>query len=715
MRAKYKQLLANNKFLSAFSYIESSACAIILIVPIMANIYWLSTVAHLPSDDAACYLKVAYEHYKSFFETPIFPWLRDVYMVRGWTEILFPIFAIPLLFIFGGNALLSVTALAASAYALLVYFTYKLANLYIDRIPAALAAVVATTMSEYFLRYTVILHFSESLWLLFSVISFYYIIKSEYFTKNRETILGAIFFALAINIRPVESVTIYLIPMALVLRAHLRSDKDTKVYVRWALSYAFASFFILAIFAFIKIPGPFVFGLAFVSALSLYVIRRKMLPGELANVELFALISCAIIVLWWSPKMPELFYYSYQCTFGEAAALTDNHPGLAGKIYILNTLISTFNIQTLSFLFVLMCATLIVNYKEKIQRDVAVLGGIVAGMLVPIILMLLLTETSSPRRCYVPVFFLTLCMSVFAMKAGKFTLIRTFAIAVLCLMQLKPLYPFFSNTPKQSWSVTGSFSMDSYRAKDRFAPNFALIDKLNELQITPGSIIAVYSHSTYTPHLRCYEVWSLLLAKSIKNAPYDFRHFRTTTFGQITSPSQQQYTYLLVDSVGGAGASQVIPYSQTVEALVQVATRGDRLPKHTLVNSFEMCGRQHYLYKAEFGTLSKTGQGPAGPSGAGAVPGTVYSTTANNFTGPDWDKGIYIKDGYHTFYFVIKKGEIIPVKVNDEVVIADEKGKVTKVTSCPSGSEWISVFVTTTIKISPKTGGYPNPITCIRQ
>lgn len=711
MYTKFKALLAKEKSPSAFSYIESSACAIILIVPILANIYWLSTVAHLPSDDAACYLEVAYEHYKAFFDTPIIPWLRDVYMVRGWTQILFPVFALPLLFIFGGNALLSVTVLAASAYALLVYFTYKLANLYISRIPAALASVVATTMSAYFIRYTVILHFSESLWLLFSVISFYYIIKSEYFTKNRETVIGAIFFALTINIRPVESVTICLIPMALVLRAHLRSSKEAKAYVRWALSYAFASFLILVIFAFIKIPGPFVFGFAFVSVLSIYVIRCKMLPGKLTNVELFSLISCAIIVLWWSPKMPELFFYSYQCTFGEAAALTDNHPGLAGKIHILKTLLSSFNIQTLAFLFVLACAALIVNYKEKLQSDVAMLGGIAVGMLAPIVLMLLLTETSTPRRCYVPVFFLTICMSVYAMRAGKFTLIRTFAIAVLCLMQLKPLYPFFSNSPKQSWSVTGSFSMNSYQGKNRFAPNFAIIDKLNELKITPGSIIAVYSHSTYTPHLRCYEVWSLLLAKSIKKAPYNFRHFRTTTFGQITSPSQQQYTYLLVDSIGGAGSTQVIPYSQTVEALVQVATSGDRLPKHTLVDSFEMCGRQHYLYKAEFGMLSNTGQGPGNLSGSGAV----YSTTAHNFSGRDWDKGIHIKDGYHTFYFIIKKGETIPVKVNDEVVIADEKGKVTKVTSCPSGSEWISVFVTTTIKISPKTGGYPNPITIIRR
>ncbi|MCE5212582.1 MAG: hypothetical protein LLG40_13650, partial [Deltaproteobacteria bacterium] len=143
-----------------------SCVSIFLVVsPVILIFLWHFYNLGWPNDDAAQYMKTAYEQYLTFQNGSLSDGLKALYQIRGWRPILFPVLATPSLLLFKGNILAATGTTLVICVLVCQIYIYAIARRYLDSFRASLAAAFVGSSPAIMLSGRVF--FSEIAWLAF--------------------------------------------------------------------------------------------------------------------------------------------------------------------------------------------------------------------------------------------------------------------------------------------------------------------------------------------------------------------------------------------------------------------------------------------------------------------------------------------------------------------------------------------------------------------
>lgn len=563
----------------------------ILLGPLIALVWHVNHQAW-PNDDAANYLSTAYEQYLHFKNGTLGDGLAALYQVRGWRPILFPVLAVPFLWIFNGNVIAAVASVLLCAYVgWLVYF-YRIARRYISSFRSAIAATIVGSLFPYYSFSTVF--FSELTWLFFISGSVYHCLTSENFKGRYHALFAGVFLGLATLIRPAETVIIAVIPLALIVaetwRQQIVSTKDI-----------LTSGAIVGILCGILIVAAFVPAITFVVILlvgstviilAIFYVQRSVSVGA-TGLILFTVALCAVNTFWWANSMPALYSWVYETTFGPMAQITsDQSLSIGMGLTLLHIIQYYFSTQLVLILF---AAILLVRpwrkqEKDKKSRKLMELALLSTGMLIPIFVAYMLTQTDDPRRPFVGMAFAILFLAVSALISGPLRRLRTASLGGLAVLQLLGFL---------SWAGEGVAVTNPTQQVEN---NVETINKIIDLGITPGSGVAVYTLSLFDSPNRIYEPAALTLASISLGAQIRIDYaWDIENYDEVLNElSDRGVQYLLLDSyVSSLAQQRPLPYVHFTSELLRRITEGgpQALQKLHLIGQFDLGNRHHWLFK----------------------------------------------------------------------------------------------------------------------
>jgi len=189
-----------------------SCVSIFLVVsPVILIFLWHFYNLGWPNDDAAQYMKTAYEQYLTFQNGSLSDGLKALYQIRGWRPILFPVLATPSLLLFKGNILAATGTTLVICVLVCQIYIYAIARRYLDSISGIISRRICRLLSgNYVIRQGL---FSEIAWLAFFAGFVFHLLESEDFRKPLQATVAGIFLGLAALVRPAETTAIVIVPL----------------------------------------------------------------------------------------------------------------------------------------------------------------------------------------------------------------------------------------------------------------------------------------------------------------------------------------------------------------------------------------------------------------------------------------------------------------------------------------------------------------------
>jgi hypothetical protein len=128
-------------------YFLSFVSILLVILPVIVTLLWHMHNQGWPNDDAADYMKTAYQQYLAFQDGSLQDGLKLSYQIRGWRPILFPVLATPFLLLFNGNILAATGATLVICFLVCQIYIFAIAKIYLDSFRTSLVAAFVGTCS----------------------------------------------------------------------------------------------------------------------------------------------------------------------------------------------------------------------------------------------------------------------------------------------------------------------------------------------------------------------------------------------------------------------------------------------------------------------------------------------------------------------------------------------------------------------------------------
>ncbi|MES2960916.1 MAG: hypothetical protein V4694_00860 [Pseudomonadota bacterium] len=285
-------------------------------------IYWHFLNKEYPISDASEYWSVALQVFNYMKEHSFWKWY-EFYSIRTWKPIIFPQIGAIFLIISNGNTFFMTGATHFLFNLLLCIWLYQILRLYTDRLYAVIATILLSTIPTFlglgFLFYGDVAFYSLGVGVVC------HLIKSQYFTNKFHSICFAITLAFAACVRPVETVTILILPLA-IYYYRLSKFNGRNFYKLKPILILIATFLVAFGAAYfcdeffqrkiIKRSAEITLTLS-----TLFLIFRTVQNFRQEKDHFLKALSLSLllILLWWMDDVAQLYNWVHECTVGESA------------------------------------------------------------------------------------------------------------------------------------------------------------------------------------------------------------------------------------------------------------------------------------------------------------------------------------------------------------------------------------------------------------
>lgn len=493
----------------------SSVSILLVISPVILSFLWHFHNQGWPHDDAAQYMKTAYEQYLAFRDGSLSDGLKALYQIRGWRPTLFPVLATPFLLLFKGNIPAASGTTLIICFLICQIYIYALARIYLDPVRASLVAAFVGCCPMIIYNSTVF--FSEIAWLAFFAGFVFHLLKSDDFQKPDQSTAAGILLGLATLIRPAETTVMVILPLIGLISIALFKKVFSPHNAAMVAGFAALGATVLVTSAF-KEQIDYRFVLVSGSVITLLQLRlvkagKDEEPG-LSGFNLFAVSFMVLNLLWWADSMPRLYSWIYNTSFGAIARITDVLIKKEGGFSFLHQILFMYLLPQGVLAAVLSFTLLLPNSKRNSgdMKRAGRLAMITAGFLLPLIILYGFTGTSDLRRIFAGMCFLLLLLSVLSLQNGAMRKVRDIIVALIVLLQLSGL---FCITQGKSPSLGHPLLVKKgaeVMPKTKADQNETVISSLLKLGVPPDSPVAVYTTAMYYTPDRIYGPDSLNLA-----------------------------------------------------------------------------------------------------------------------------------------------------------------------------------------------------------
>jgi hypothetical protein len=584
-------------------YFSTFISLLLVILPVIATLLWHLHNQGWPNDDAADYMKTAYQQYLAFQDGSLLDGLKALYQIRGWRPILFPVLATPFLLFFKGYILAATGATLIICFLVCQIYIYAIARLYLDSFRASLvAALVGTSSVNIF--YSMVF-FSEIAWFAFFTGFAFHLLKSEYFFNYYHAGIAGIFLGLATLIRPAETFAIAIIPLTGIIIIALTKNVFTIFRAMSVVGFVTLNICLLISSIFIKQTDHYVIlGAGFIIILlQLFLMKngKKIEPG-LLGLNMFAVLFMLINLFWWASSMSLLYSWIYDTTFGFIAH-TDIAVRQEGLFPVLWRIFSK-HFSPNRIWIILLCLPLLLPGHEsnrgKIKR-LGILAMITLGLLLPMCFLYVLTGTSDFRRMFVGMSFLLILISILSLQDGPLRKVRTGILSLMVALQIAGLL----------WNARGveiPFTIPILKPYDaslkpRTKPdqNETVILRLLELGVPPKSSIAVYTATIFQYRDRIYEPAALSLAALTTGSNLKIIYFvETGEYSKVIKRLRENGVSFLLIDVYNDIENKVSPHPLvhfTSSLLRKMEAPGVDPPGLLRMAAFKIGGRDQVLFR----------------------------------------------------------------------------------------------------------------------
>lgn len=533
-------------------YFSSFVSLLIVILPVIAILLWHLHNQGWPNDDAADYMKTAYQQYLAFREGSFLDGLKALYQIRGWRPILFPSLATPFLLIFQGNILAAMGATLVVCFLVCQIYIYAIAKLYLNPFRAALVAASLGTCSANIFYSTVF--FSEIAWLAFFTGFVFHLLKSNFFRHSFQATIAGIFLGLAMLVRPMETMAIIILPLIGIMSMALKEKVFPFIKMTQCIGFVILNSCLLIVSIFItQVNYSVIFGIGLVLILlQLIIIRGKDDEPGIMGLNFFMVSCTAINVYWWVACMSQLFQWTcYTTSFGPLAKTMGVYIRREGFISIIQEIFSLYlspdfiAVAALSLFFILSNSG---NISDRMRRFWPLIM-IAFGSLLPIFILYAITTTCEARRIFIGMSFLLMLLTIWSLQDGTWRKIRMGIISIIVALQIAGV---FQNTTGESLPFRIPLLQKNYaslKPGTRPDQNEAVISTLVELGVPKNSAIAVYTAAIYHFSDRIYEPAALSLAALTTGSNLKITYFVETGdyFRVIKRLREIGVPFLLID------------------------------------------------------------------------------------------------------------------------------------------------------------------------
>lgn len=576
---------------------------LIFSVPFVALVWHVNNGAW-PADDAANYLTSAYQQYLRIKSGDIWTGLVGLYEIRGWRPILFPVLAVPFLWLFNGNVIAAVGGvLVCSCLGWQVYF-FAIARRYLPSIQAVVAVIIVGSLPAFVSFSTVF--FSELTWLFFVSGWVFHCLSCNDFSNSRHATLAGVFLGLAILVRPAETVLISIIPVTFFVARAWRRQLVGRREILIVASLLVSLGAMLGVSAFVAAIDRRIILLPFgLAAIGLAIFSaRRILNQKTTGLTWFIVVLCTINLLWWAGWMRALYAWVYPTSFGEMAAVMETRVQTEGIGSVLAHITQMY-VESQFLLIALAVPFALPAWRQVWIKGnstrLAELGIVASGMLLPTFVIYGLTQTSDHRRAFVGMAFVILFIVVFALGPGLFRRLRIVALGSLAVLQVLGIASAAHGGTSMA-RIFGSWANISIsNPHSGVDQNVETIDHMLSLGVAPGSTVAVYTLSLFHAADRVYEPAALQLASVTLGEPIHIMYF--WDIGEYDAVldrlAMTGVRYLLLDSFDYSDQDQrTLPYVRfTSDLLRRMSVGGSSLPRLRLVGQFDLGQRRHWLFE----------------------------------------------------------------------------------------------------------------------
>lgn len=487
---------------------------LIAISPVMVTLLWHIHNQGWPNDDAAQYMKTAYQHYLVFQDGTWLDGLKALYQIRGWRPTLFPALATPFLLLFNGNIPAAAGATLVCCFLLCQIYVYAVARLYLDALRGAIAAAFVGSCPV--IVFSSASFFSEIAWLaLFSGFVFH-LLNSDDFRRPIQASVAGVFLGLAGLIRPAETIALTAIPLMVLTLLAVRQKFLSFRYVMFTAAIVTAAAFMpAALGKLLNDPPVLIFGIPamIVAYIALTGTGTAKFPGH-RGFNLFSFCFIIIHLLWWANSMPELYAWIYEASFGALAQITDVYVKERGFLHFSKEMFLMYLFPQGTFLIAL-CTVFGLFDSKNFSGRIKILNKLLilcAGALLAGCLMYLITATSDPRRIFAAMSLALLICAVLSLQDGFMQRTRVAMVSLFLALQLTGLFLIADGKPQ--WLMHPFLVEKGAQGMPRNNPDWheTVIHRLLEAGVPPRSPVAVYTAALFQFHDRIYDPSALSLA-----------------------------------------------------------------------------------------------------------------------------------------------------------------------------------------------------------
>lgn len=577
----------------------------ILLAPAGIALLWHGNNAGWPADDAATYMRTAYDQYLALTHGSFPEGIRSLYWTRGWRPIAFPLLAVPFLWLTNGNVLAAAAgALIACLLAWTVY-AYAIARLYLKPLPAALAAVLTCTAPTLAGMVTVFL--SESAWVAACTAFACHALRSDDFRNPRHALAAGCALAAAILIRPAETAATMAVPVVVILA--LAARRGTIGWRDLGLSALLAfiaeSVLVTAIFVPYLDHGK-IWPLCGILVLAgIAIAKRKQLPGS-AGLAAFTTVVVALNLFWWADFMPRLYAWVHATSFGVMAQVTDVRMTRLGFTGVLDWLRQLYaGPQTVVIAAVAILAVMTGWWRRRSGGPAAsppwLLLLIGLGAIVPMLALYGWTGTSDPRRLIVGASFAVLVTAIYALADGPLHRLRIATIGAVATAQLL-VFLAVARLDNQTVAFFSPGVLNTVLApRQGIDPHQELVRQLLKAGVPKGSIVAVYTMGLHQGGSRVWEPFAAMVAAGTLGDPLmlTYRWEAGDYDAAIGLYRRLGVGYVLVEHFRDRESRTIRqPYVQFTMALLDRIEAGEVNPRGLeLLGRFELGGRLNSVFK----------------------------------------------------------------------------------------------------------------------
>jgi hypothetical protein len=542
---------------------NSVICYLLAIaVPLALIIVWHAINTIYPNADCANYLETAQDTYLRFKSDGIIRGILSAYLERGWRPILFPLFAVPFLVITGGDIPLTVAITQILLYIFFLTYIYFISRDFLGPLRSLLCTIFIGSIS-----WVVIFSYyfmSEMALMACSVAALYHLKKADLFKSYKHSIIAGLLIGIGSAIRPVEFILAFFI--ILIFMTYLSyKRKDIGFYDIITMAPVFIStgiFFLVTLYSnTVPIEVLFIFGMVtvFLSIIPLLLSRRsKLNRSYLTTFFLFNFI----IIIWWLPKIRELYSWARETT-GIVGALYHDQ----GKMSFLAACWAFFK-NLAGFRLVVILGIFILGLLVETQKRMELLKRFIKynafafAMIIPPVFMLSLTTDIAYRRAFVGFSVLLLVNAILAINRELILQkVRLFIFTILILAQLfiMSLYTF-DLLPSMRGMLLPFFKRTAFPLKGG-DPSSRFLEKLTQFPFYGHVEIAVFSLSQTQYKERPFDASALNLIAKKQGRRLRFSY--PAVFADLNEGYNlilQQWDYAVVDITTGNPADD--PYSR---------------------------------------------------------------------------------------------------------------------------------------------------------